>query len=167
MKISSAKYEGGRLILETADMAAKRFPYNFKPGNYQLIKKKAGRSLDANRLMWEICTRIGNEIGISKDDVYRAAIRDGNEFAQFWLDDGAVAEFSRVWAAKGTGWVVEIKDKLDGKSLVFAYYGSSTYSTGAMSALIDRLIQDAKNIGIEVISERERSLLEALDGRSS
>lgn len=40
-----------------------------------------------------------------------------------------------------------------------SYHGSSVYDTKQMSRLIDNLIQDAKAVGLETMSERERSLL--------
>ena len=49
--------------------------------------------------------------------------------------------------------------------LIFAYKGSSVYSVKEMSRLLDYIIDDAKNVEIEVISEREKSLLlEKWDG---
>ena len=70
-------------------------------------------------------------------------------------------EFQRIWKGHGTGWFAEIVDdsKIPGYKLVFAYHGSSTYDTAQMSRLIESLIQDAQAVGIETLSEREKSLL--------
>lgn len=123
-------------------------------------KRKKPRSLDANALLWNICTEIGAALGETKEAVYKRAVQEGNEYAPLWIKTEAVKDFCRNWESRGTGWPTEIVDTKGDMSLVFAYYGSSTYTAQAFSQLVDRLVQDAKAIGIDVISERERSLLE-------
>lgn len=49
--------------------------------------------------------------------------------------------------------------KIPGYKLVFAYEGSSQYDTLQMSRFIDHLIQDAEALGIDTLSDREKSLL--------
>lgn len=122
---------------------------------------RKSRSLDANALCWKMCSQIASKTGINKEDVYRNAIVDGNEYTPLPIKEEAVEEFQRIWSSNGIGWFAVDVDasKLEGYRLMFAYAGSSTYSTKAMSALIDRLIQDAKAVGADVISEREKTLL--------
>lgn len=125
-------------------------------------KLKKPRSLDSNSLCWELCTRIAEALGENKDDIYKIAVSEGNEYAPLWIKQEAVQDFCKTWESRGTGWPTTVVDTKGDMCLVFAYYGSSTYSTAAMSALINRLMQDAKQLGIEIISERELSLLEGL-----
>ena len=48
----------------------------------------------------------------------------------------------------------------DGDRLTLrCYKGSSTYDTKQMARLIDYLIDEAKGLGINTMSEREKSLL--------
>ncbi len=124
-------------------------------------KYREKRSLDANAMCWKICTDIANAIGSTKEDVYREAIRTVGVYTPLPIKANAVDEFQRNWESRGNGWVLEVIDdsKLSGYKLCFAYFGSSTYNTAEMSRLIDNLIDEAKNVGVEVISERERSLL--------
>lgn len=126
-------------------------------------KFKKPRSVDANRLCWELCTRIAEALGESKEAVYKIAVSEGNEYAPLWVKTEAVEAFRKSWESRGTGWPTTIVDTKGDMCLVFAYYGSSTYSSSAMSALINRLMQDARQLGVEVISERELSLLEGLN----
>jgi hypothetical protein len=100
-------------------------------------------------------------VGIPADEVYRNAIRDAGEFTPLPIRADAVEEFSRVWGTKGTGWFVDILDdsKLPGYKLVRAYNGSSSYDTKQMSRLIDYVVQDAKSLDIETMTDRELSLL--------
>ncbi len=45
--------------------------------------------------------------------------------------------------------------KIEGCVNVVLYYGSSTYDTKQMSSLIDQLIFDAKELGIETATPQE------------
>ena len=161
MRIGAARYEGGKLILETMDADARRLAYNFKPGEYQIVKAKKPRSLDANAYCWALCTEISKAVGVTKEEVYRDAIKGVGEHTPLPIREDAVDEFKRIWAGHGVGWFVEVVDdsKLPGFKLCFAYQGSSVYTVEQMSRLIDALKQDAEAVGIDTISEREKSLL--------
>ena len=161
MKIESVRSAGDELILKTKDPAARRLAYDFKPGEYELKKTRKKRSRNANSLCWELCTQIGQAAGVSKEDVYRRNIREVGEYTPLPIKAEAVDEFKRVWGCHGIGWFVDVVDdsKMPGYKKVFAYHGSSTYDTAQMARLIDSLIQDAQALGIDTMSERERSLL--------
>ena len=161
MIISGAKYIGGQLILETMDADARKLVYNFKPGDYQLVKAKKPRSLNANAMCWQLCTEIAKAVGVTKEEVYRDAIKSVGEYTPLPIREDAIEEFNRIWAGHGTGWFVEIIDdsKLPGYKLCFAYQGSSVYTVEQMSRLIDLLMQDAEALGIDTLTEREKSLL--------
>lgn len=161
MWIEEIRIEGGELILKTKDPAARKLVYNFKPGDYELKPKGKKRSLNANAYCWELCTRIAEAVGTTKEDVYRRNIREVGTYTPIPIKAEAVDDFGRIWSDKGVGWFVDVVDdsKLKGYKLIFAYHGSSTYDTGQMARLIDSLIQDAKAIGLDTLSEREKSLL--------
>ena len=76
MKLESARYEGGELILSTTDPEARRVAYKFKAGEYELVRRKPRRSLDANAYAWELIDKIAAATNLSKVEVYREAIRD-------------------------------------------------------------------------------------------
>ncbi len=122
------------------------------------------RSMDANRFCWALCTDIGNALKppIPKEEVYRAAIRDVGEYYPLPIKDERVEAFQAIWAKNGTGWFAEKTDrsKTPGYTLVFAYYGSSTYDTAQMSRLIDYLVQDMENMGLPIpVSKAEQQRL--------
>ena len=43
--------------------------------------------------------------------------------------------------------------------MLACYHGSSTYDTKEMSLLIDWLVDEAKSLGVDVISEADKALL--------
>lgn len=159
MQVDSVRYKDGCLILATSSLDARRLAVSFKPGEYALTKTKRKRSLDANAYCWVLCDKIAAAVGLSKEDVYRRAIKDVGTFEQLHISLEAFPEFKRRWEDRGVGWVVEMADSRDGMALVFAHYGSSVYNTGEMSRLIDNLVQDCKALDIETLSDRELSLL--------
>lgn len=161
IRIDGARKEGGELVLSVSDPEVNRWLYHFKPGQYEIRKVQKKRSLDANAYMWTLAGKIGTAVGIPAADVYRRAIHDVGVFTPLPIREDAVEEFSRIWAGHGLGWFVEVLDnsKLKGYKLVRAFNGSSTYDTKQMSALIDYLVDDAKTLGIETLSDRELSLL--------
>lgn len=161
MKIETAQYIGGQLVLKTSDPDAVKFAYNFKPGEYQFTKAKKRRSLDANAYCWVLCTEIGKAVRMAKEEVYRRNIREVGDYTPLPIKAEAVDEFKRIWAGHGIGWFVDVIDdsKIPGYKLCFAYQGSSVYDTSQMHRLLENLIQDAKSVGVDVISDREKSLL--------
>lgn len=161
MKIESARRQGDELCLTTKDPEAWRWLYGFKAGDYEIRPKRKKRSLDANNFLWSLVGQIASAVGIPADEVYRRAIHEAGVYTPLPIKADAVDEFTRIWGAHGVGWIVDVLDdsKLPGYKLVRAYNGSSTYDTTQMSRLIDYVVQDAKALGIETLTERERSLL--------
>ena len=130
----------------------------------EVDKPKTRRSLQSNAFMWEICGRIAEATKSDKNDIYRMAIRETDNFYQFDIKNEEIDHFKQIWKGRGEGWFADVIDESDekpGHKKVFAYYGSSQYDTHQMADLIDRVLQGAKDLGIEVLSERERSLLES------
>ena len=130
----------------------------------EVDKPRSKRSLRSNSFMWEICGRIAEITKVDKNDIYRMAIRETGNYYEFAIKNEDVEHFRRIWKGHGEGWFADVVDNAEDKpgcKQIFAYYGSSQYDTNQMSDLIERVLQGAKDLGIEVLSERERSLLES------
>lgn len=127
------------------------------------IKKASKRrSRDANAFCWALCKDIADRMHLTKEEVYRRAIREVGECEPLPIKNERVEAFREIWGKNGTGWFIEVTDrsKTPGYTLVLAYYGSSTYDTATMSRLIDNLLQDAASLGIPIpIGEEERKRL--------
>ena len=132
----------------------------------EIKKASKARSKTANDFMWAMCSDIGKALRppVPKDEVYRRAIRDVGEYEPLPIRADAVETFCERWSSKGTGWFAEVIDdsKLKGYKLVFAYYGSSTYTSEELSRVIDYLRQDMENMGIPIplSKEDEKRVLE-------
>ena len=164
---SEMKLEGGWLMVkpEKEDLGkAMHLVRNRKKMLYDLEVKehRKKRSLDANAMAWSLINQIADVLRIPPVEVYRQAIMNiGGNYEIIPIKEEAAEQFKLVWQARGLGWpCVDMgKSKIDGYRNLRAYYGSSSYDTRQMSQLIDNLVQDCKALDIEVMTERERSLL--------
>lgn len=156
MQITECRVAGNELCLKTSDLTAiRQFAYKFKPGNYEIERKLKKRSNDANALCWKLCTEIANVLRSDKDSIYVDMLK---KYGQ----SDIVSVVSTV-NVKGYFKYFEVfgKGNVNGKE--FTHYkvfkGSSDYDTREMSILLDGIIEEAKALDIEVISDSERALL--------
>ena len=78
----------------------------------------------------------------------------------------AVDNFRQSWEQNGIGWQTDVMpSKIEGCVNVKVYYGSSTYDTAQMSRLIDLVVQECKDAGIETLPPDKLAAL--LDGWSA
>lgn len=122
------------------------------------VKKwREKRSLDANGYFWVLADKVAKSLGADKVDVYRNAVKDiGGVSEIVCVKDEAVEKLRSGWEHNGLGWQTDaLTSKIPGCTNVVLHYGSSTYDTKQMSALIDHIVQDAKSIGIETATPEE------------
>lgn len=136
---------------------------NAKPEEWELIlrKKKKARSLDANGYLWELIDKIAAKIGSDKITVYKELIRGTPGVSTIvCVQEKAKSAFITEWTKHGIGWQVEeMPSKIEGCVNLICYYGSSTYDTKQMSALIDRAVDECRTLHISTMTPLE---LEAL-----
>ena len=163
MKLDNARFECGKLIIETKDPEARRFVYTFQPGEYEIKRAKKKLSLEANAYMWVLVDKIASAVGVDKVTVYREAIKNiaGNSEIVCVKQDAA-EKLIKGWGHNGIGWIAEtMPSKLEGCVNVVLYYGSSTYDTAQMSTLIDHVVDEAKQLGIETLTPAELERMKA------
>lgn len=131
-------------------------------------KKKNKRSLNASAYCWVLCQKIAevmsNHSYISKEDVYRKAIKDCSHFTYVPVREDAVERYITIWQGHGLGWLAEDAGEcqsLKGYHNVMCYHGSSVYNTKEMARLIDCLTDECEQLGIKLEpSEYIQSLIE-------
>lgn len=127
----------------------------------RVFRKK--RSADANAYCWVLCQKLAEKLSendpkMTKDEVYRLAISKVGIFKDFCgIAESDAKTLRHAWEMLGTGWITEQVDySPDGDAVtVRCYYGSSTYNTKQMSRLIDYLVEDCKELGIETLPPDE------------
>ena len=131
----------------------------------ELIVKVASyskrRSLSQNAYMWVLIGELSSKLGIPKEEVYRNYIKDYGLYEVLPIKKEAVPMFVANWNSHGLGWVCEpLKEsKLSGYTNVIAYYGSSSYGSDTMRNLIEAILDDCKEQGIETIPLKDIMLL--------
>lgn len=121
------------------------------------------RSLDANAYAWILSDKIAKVIGNTKEFVYQEAIKAVGEFEIVPIKDEAVERWVQAWNSKGLGWQSEElgDSKLKGYVNTINYFGSSIYDSKAFSLLLEEIIFQAKELGIETMTPEEQAKLMA------
>ena len=136
---------------ELNDLADKELSVEIKP-----YRKR--RSLDANAYCWVLCQKIAEKIGGTKEDIYKEAIRKAGQFDFIAVTDSAADQFLKAWQSKGLGWYAEaLESKIEGCKKIMVYYGSSVYDSKEMAHLIDYIVSECKELGIETMTPAEIS----------
>lgn len=134
---------------------ARGFVHNKKDSLYDCVLKehRDKRSNAANNYLWQLLEKMADVLGSVKEDLYLEYVRKCGPFKDFTLTEDEAKTFRVAWSRLGTGWPTEQVDFTpDGERLIIrAYYGSSQYNTKQMSRLIDMVVQDAKEIGVETL----------------
>lgn len=129
----------------------------------EIKEHRAKRSLDANAYCWVLINKLSEKTNISVTEIYRQAIKDiGGVSITSCLKSEAVPMFKKAWTSHGMGWQVEtFPSKIEGCTNVTAYYGSSVYDTAQMSRLIDSIVAECQEQGIETMTPNELEGLKA------
>lgn len=122
-----------------------------------LKRYKEKRSLDSNRYCWRLIGKLAGVTGVNKSDIYRSYIKEiGGNNEVVCVQDKAVDTLVKGWKHNGLGWIAEtFPSKLKGCTNVILYYGSSEYDTAQMSRLIDLVVNDCKEQGIETMTPEQ------------
>lgn len=132
-------------------------------------KHRKKRSLDSNAYAWVLMDRLSEKLGIPKEQIYRQYIREiGGVSETICIKTDGVNKLRGAWHKNGLGWLTAtFPSDTQGYTDVILYYGSSTYDTRQMSRLIDMIVHDCKEQGIETANPEElRALLESWDGKA-
>lgn len=123
--------------------------------------KRKKRSLDANAYAWVLLDKLAEKLAIPKTEVYRQYVREiGGNSETVCVREKAADKLIDGWCRNGIGWLTErTASKLEGCVNVILYYGSSTYDTRQMSRLIDMIVHDCKEHGIETMTPFELDAL--------
>ena len=123
----------------------------------EIKKYRKKRSLDANAYAWVLMDKLAAKAGITKTEIYRSYIKDiGGNSDIVCVKNEAVEKLCDGWKHNGIGWQTDtMPSKLDGCTNVILYYGSSTYDTEQMKRLIDNIVQDCKEQGMETATPEE------------
>lgn len=141
----------------------------------ELKQYREKRSLDANAYYWKLVSELADKIGQSNAWVHNNMLR---KYGQVETIDGKMvyivipdtdAAYNKTYEAqeyhiKPTS---QVKEGMDG--VMYRTYitlkGSSNYNTKEMSQLIDGLVRECKDVGIETMAPEELERIMELYGK--
>ena len=111
--------------------------------------------------MWVLIQQIAEKIStpeqsITKEEIYRDAIKSVGAYTIVPIKNEAVEEWIRIWKSNGIGWICDTQpSKLDGFTNIMCYHGSSIYSQAEMNRLVNVITEECRNLGIETKPKAE------------
>lgn len=119
----------------------------------ELKERRNRRSLNANAYCWHLIGEIADELRASKEEVYWNMLRRYGRSVMVSVVEAAAQDFVRtVKYCDEFG-----ESRLNGKLFkhYIVYRGSSEYDTKEMAVLIDGIVSEAKELGIETMTPDE------------
>jgi hypothetical protein len=111
-------------------------------------RHRAKRSKNANALLWECIGRMAKALCADKWDIYLQMLKRYGEFTYVCVKPGAVEMLKKQWReCEEIGPIM-----VNGTAAVqlLCYYGSSTYNTKQFSTLLDGVISEMREMGLDV-----------------
>lgn len=124
------------------------------------VKHRNKRSLDANAYCWVILQKIAEVLHQDKWNIYLEMLGKYGVFTHIIVKPNVVDKVKEEWRTVKELGEVNVNG-VTGIQLQ-CYFGSSTYNTKEMSVLIDGIVYEAKELGIETLppDELERMKVE-------
>lgn len=146
------------IVLSVADLpeplnALKQAVLDGKKLAVEISQHRQKRSLDANAYLWVMLAKMADVLRANKDDLYLTMLERYGQFTHVVVRPDAVDKFTQQWrVVRNLGGI-----KVNGVYGVQlqCYFGSSTYDTKEMATLIDGVVQECKDLGIETLPHGE------------
>lgn len=160
---NSVKYQNGNLVIRCGawheDDINKIMKYMSSGKKISIDIKREKRSVDANAYMWVLLDKLANKLSndgvvYTSETLYKHAIHMTGRPTYLPIRRDAVEAFKRQWRMDRVGRIAEVmgESKIPGYVVVAAYQGSSEYDSKEMSRLIDFIVEECKEQGIETQS---------------
>lgn len=123
----------------------------------EVKKHRNKRSLNANNYLWVLVNQLGNELNMSKDEVYFLMLkRYGQSEMVSVYTSVNVKGFFKYYEEAG-------RTTLNGKEFTHykVYKGSSEFDTKEMSILIDGVVSECHALGISTLTPNELAELKS------
>lgn len=118
-------------------------------------KKRKKRSLDANAALWKMLDKMADKLQTTKDELYIEMLDRYGVFTFVVVKKSVVERIKQEWRTVRELGEVTINGK-QGIQLQ-CFFGSSTYNSKEFSRLLDGVIQEARELGIDFISKEDQA----------
>lgn len=124
---------------------------------WELKEKRQKRSLDANGMLWACLQEIAVAIKSDKWSVYLQMLKRYGKFDYILCRPRAVEAMKAQWREIEEVGEVDVNGQ---KAIqLLCYYGSSSYDTKEFSVLLDGVISEMKEIGLQPPPDKETKRL--------
>lgn len=128
--------------------------------------KREKRSNNANAYLWALLGKMADVLNTNKDDLYIAMLERYGVFTHMIVKPRVVSRVKQEWRAVRELGPVTINGQ-QGIQLQ-CYFGSHIYNSKEFSVLLNGVIEEAKDLGIETKSEEEiNSLIREWGGKDA
>lgn len=149
-----------KLTHREAQESVSEFQEILDKGKYlsvEIKQHRQRRSLNANAYMWVMLSKMAEVLHTTKDELYIEMLDRYGVFTHIVVKPSVVERVKEEWRT-----VRELGEiTVNGKSGIQlqCYFGSSTYDTKEMSVLIDGIVSECKELGIETLPPAELQIL--------
>jgi hypothetical protein len=123
----------------------------------QVSLKRKRRSRNANAALWDLLGQMAAALSTSKDELYIEMLARYGVYTHIVVKPHIVERLKAEWrAVRELGTVT-----VNGKEAVQVqcFFGSSGYNSKEFGALLDGVINEARELGIYLVSDAERDAL--------
>ena len=177
-KLTDIKSEMGKVTLtfETSASPAEIEKYLDTDLEMEIKKYRKHRSIDANKFFWAQISKLADALNFSKWDMYLMELSKYGQSVNIKVREEALPSLKRHWReilVTGDETVKEtVTDEVSGypieKDVSYKYvnciFGSHTYNSKEFSVLIDGVIQDMKDLNLDIPpSEDMKRIIEQME----
>ena len=119
----------------------------------EAVQYRKKRSLDANGMFWSCVGEIAKALRCDKWEVYLQMLKRYGQYTYICVKPHMVDAMKAQWRECEVVGEVDINGQKAIQMLV--YFGSSTYNTQEFSVLLDGVISEMKEIGLQPPASRE------------
>ena len=151
---------GTRITIETDEPVAKQLDFLMKQDKLRIkvVKYRKKRSIDANNYMWQLLSEMAPLLHTTKEELYLEELRKYGTFMYLPGTDEDMERLKslfRIVINRGDTVLTTPSGKEMQLHQLQCYKGSSLYNTLEMSRLIDGVVQDAQDLGIDTATPDE------------
>lgn len=136
-----------------------------------LSRYRKKRSLDANAFLWKCLGDMAAALGMTAMDMYLDSLERYGKFIYIQTVESGYKEVQRVWRhTKIVGDFIGVNPITGEKEKyleVLCYFGSSTYDSKEFSVLLNGVIEDMAELGLErPTDEHLKAIIEEVNKRN-
>lgn len=135
--------------------------YQNKDLSIEIKQYKERRSLDSNAYAWVLMGKLSKALHSTKEDVYLEMLkRYSTSYTHVIVKENAIDKVKELYRTCIDLGTINVNG-MEGHQLQ-VYFGSSTFNTSEMSAFIEGIVSECKEMGIETLPPREIERMNSL-----